>query len=117
MKRREFITFLGGAAATWPLTVRAQERRQLIGVLSGFSTSNLLFALPALFKELKNAGFVEGKNVSIETRWAEQICEGLAVCGAEDPQSPVMPARDPPSEQSPQRPLHADITRNENGIA
>jgi putative ABC transport system substrate-binding protein len=83
MKRREFITFLGGTAATWPLTALAQERRQVIGVLSGFSTSNLLFALPDFFQELKNAGFVEGKNISIETRWADGHYDRLPSLAAE----------------------------------
>src|ERR1700722_7293905 len=70
MRRREFITFLGGAAA-WVSPARAQEPRRVIGVLTGFDLS--LFsegAMPAFVKGLKDAGFVEGRNINIEIRQA-----------------------------------------------
>ena len=68
MKRREFITFLGSAAATWPLTARAQEPRRVIGVLASWSFEP---ALAAFAQGLKDTGFIEGNNISIEWRWAE----------------------------------------------
>jgi ABC-type uncharacterized transport system substrate-binding protein len=72
MRRREFITFLGGAAATWPLTARTQEPRGMIGVLGSVSaTSNLPDVEAAFIQGLKDTGFIEGKNISIEWRWAE----------------------------------------------
>ena len=71
MKRREFITSLGGAAATWPLTARAQEPRRVIGVLSGAASGAFPGAEAALIHGLKDTGFIEGKNISIEWRWAE----------------------------------------------
>src|ERR1700722_14989220 len=70
MRRREFITFLGGAAA-WVSPARAQEPRRVIGVLTGFDLS--LFSevkMPAFVKGLKDAGFVEGRNINIEIRQA-----------------------------------------------
>jgi putative tryptophan/tyrosine transport system substrate-binding protein len=72
MKRREFIAFLGGAAATWPLTARAQEPRRVIGVLgSASAASNLPEVKAAFIQGLKDTGFIEGKNISIEWHWAE----------------------------------------------
>jgi putative tryptophan/tyrosine transport system substrate-binding protein len=70
MKRREFIAFLGGAATTWPLTARAQEPR-VIGVLGSAARGAFPGAEAALIQGLKDTGFIEGKNVSIEWRWAE----------------------------------------------
>ena len=72
MRRREFITLLGGAA-TWPLTAHAQEPRRVIGVLSslGFPGFFSEVIMPAFFQGLKEAGFVEGKNISVDIREAD----------------------------------------------
>jgi putative ABC transport system substrate-binding protein len=73
MRRREFITLLGGAAA-WPLTARAQqpERMRRIGVLMGYAESDREGqAFIAAFREgLQKIGWVEGRNIRIDTRWA-----------------------------------------------
>ena len=69
MRRREFITLLGGAAA-WVSPARAQEPRRVIGVLSSVS-ADTFWARPAFVKGLKDTGFIEGNNISIEWRWAE----------------------------------------------
>jgi putative ABC transport system substrate-binding protein len=84
MRRREFISLLCGAAA-WVSPARAQEPRQVIGVLSSFDTSNLLTAhgMPAFFQGLKSVGFVEGKNITIETRRADGHYDRLPSLAAE----------------------------------
>src|SRR3984885_1887003 len=71
MRRREFITLLGGAAA-WVSPARAQEARRVIGVLTGFDFPNLFseVGMPAFVQGLKDAGFVEGRNINIELRQA-----------------------------------------------
>jgi putative tryptophan/tyrosine transport system substrate-binding protein len=71
MKRREFITFLGGAAVTWPLTARAQEPRRVIGFLGSGSFAGERFRVAAFVEGLKGTGFIEGNNINIEWRWAE----------------------------------------------
>jgi len=70
MRRREFISLLGGAA-TWPLTARAQEPRRVIGVLGSASYGSMSGAETAFIQGLKNSGFIEGKNINIEWRWGE----------------------------------------------
>src|SRR6476659_8775561 len=72
MRRRDFITLVSGAAATWPLAARAQQpARPLIGFLSGRSPSESAYALAAFHQGLKQGGYVEGQNGAIEYRWAE----------------------------------------------
>ena len=73
MRRREFITLLGGAAATCPLAARAQQPRRLptIGFL-GAGTSSVWSQWTAAFvQRLRELGWVEGRTVTIEYRWAE----------------------------------------------
>ena len=74
MKRREFITLLGGTAVAWPLAARAQqpERMRLIGVLMGYAESDSeAQAQIAAFRDgLQKLGWIEGRNTRIDTRWA-----------------------------------------------
>jgi putative ABC transport system substrate-binding protein len=71
MRRREFIALLGSAAA-WPLAARAQQQPlPIVGFLSSLSRSDLGLVIPAFHDGLNGAGFVEGRNIGIEYRWAE----------------------------------------------
>jgi putative ABC transport system substrate-binding protein len=73
VKRREFISLLGGAAAAWPLAARAQQGGKLptIGVLGVNTASSWAHWTSAFVQRLRELGWIEGRNVVIEYRWAE----------------------------------------------
>jgi putative tryptophan/tyrosine transport system substrate-binding protein len=78
MRRREFVTLLGGAAAAWPLAVRAQQSTlPIIGYLSALDPEPSSNLLPAFRKGLSEIGYIEGQNVSIEFRFARHESDRL----------------------------------------
>jgi putative ABC transport system substrate-binding protein len=82
MKRREFIAGLGTAAA-WPMVARAQQQMPLVGFLNSASPDTYRFNADSFREGLAKAGFVEGRNVRIEERWARGDYDALPALAAE----------------------------------
>ena len=84
MRRREFITLIGGAAAAWPLAARAQQPKMpVVGFFRSTPSAPFVHLLDDLRDGLKETGFVEGQNVAIEQRWADNQLGRLPALAAD----------------------------------
>lgn len=90
MRRREFLMLLGGAAAAWPVVARGQQAAlPVVGFLNSASAREYQAAAAAVREGLSETGYVEGRNVAIEYRWAENRYDRLAALAAELVRRPV----------------------------
>jgi putative ABC transport system substrate-binding protein len=85
MRRREFITFVGGSAAAWPLAVRAQQSTRIarIGYLNMNDAAQAASYVESFRAGLRDLGYVEGKNIVIESRFAEGNVDRIPELAAE----------------------------------
>jgi putative ABC transport system substrate-binding protein len=83
MQRRKFVGLLGGVIAAWPLAARAQKPMPVIGVLSTGSPGDSVTSMNAFRLGLREAGYVEGRNLAIEYSWAEGHYDRLPAMAAE----------------------------------
>jgi putative ABC transport system substrate-binding protein len=83
MKRRDFITLLGGAAATWPVAARAQRTMPVVGYLGSRSPDTDRPFVAQFQKGLAEAGYIAGRNVTIDYRWANNQFDRLAALAAD----------------------------------
>ena len=84
MRRREFITLLGGSAAAWPLAARAQQPAMpVVGFLDSVSPETRRDALVAFRQGLNELGYFENQNIAIEYRWAQSQLQRLPEMAAE----------------------------------
>ena len=83
MRRREVIALLGGAAAAWPMAAHAQQPMPVVGFLSSLAPSDLGLVVPGFYQGLNGVGFVEGRNIAIEYRWAQGDYQRLPALSTE----------------------------------
>src|SRR5262249_3313560 len=84
MRRREFITLLGGAATAWPIAAQAQQPAMpVIGFLSSLAPSDLGLVVPGFYQGWNGTGFIEGRHIAIEYRWAQGDYQRLPAMAAD----------------------------------
>src|SRR4029453_9157469 len=84
MQRRQFITFIGGAVAAWPLAARGQQRKMpVVGFLNGGSPGGYKVYVTGFLHGLSESGYVEGQNVTVDYQWARGQYDRLQVMAAD----------------------------------